>query len=66
MSRFSASISFDYAVINILIVYRFDDFLSQVPDERREALARLLETIDESLPEGFEPQEWEELFGGAE
>lgn len=33
---------------------RFQEFLKQLPEERREAIKKLRDTIKENLPEGFE------------
>jgi uncharacterized protein YdhG (YjbR/CyaY superfamily) len=32
----------------------FDEYLSQVPEERKEAIARLRQVLKDNLPEGFE------------
>lgn len=41
-----------------IIAENFDEYLAQVPDERKEAIAKLRQVLKDNLPEGFE-----EAFG---
>jgi uncharacterized protein YdhG (YjbR/CyaY superfamily) len=37
-----------------IFVKTIEEYISQIPEERREAFRKLLETVDRNLPEGFQ------------